>query len=66
MLDKLKAREGLYGRVIFSLIGGGMQIEGLEDNSYDAVTLSGGYAQGHLPVDALREVARVVKPGDHY
>ena len=41
------------------------RIEGIKDNSYDAVTLSGGYAQGHLPVDALSEVARVVVPGSY-
>ena len=64
MLDKLE-EHNLYGKVICSLIGDGKQIEGIEDNSYDAVTLSGGYAQGHLPVDALSEVARVVVPGSY-
>lgn len=65
MLDKLEERQ-IYGKVVCSMIGGGNQIPGIEDNTYDAVTLSGGYAQGHLPVDALREVVRVVKPGNSH
>ena len=31
MLDKLEAKEDLYGKVICSLIGGGKQIEGVEE-----------------------------------
>ena len=32
-------------------------------DTYDATTMSGGFADGHLKCDALLEMVRVVKPG---
>ena len=63
MLVKLRALN-LSDKVVCSLIGGGKPVEGVEDNSYDVVTLAGGFAVGHLPVDAFDEVVRVLKPGE--
>ena len=62
MLDKAKSK-GIYGKLICSLVGGGNRIQEVEDDSYDVVLVSGGYAQAHMPVDSLREICRVVKPG---
>lgn len=62
MLDKLIAK-GIYKEVICCPVGNGNKIQGVEDDSYDVVTISGGFAQAHMPVDALREVARVLKSG---
>ncbi len=33
------------------------------DGSYDAVVVAGAFVKGHLPADALREAARLVKKG---
>lgn len=62
MLDEL-GRRGIYGRAICSLVGGGHRITGVADGEYDVVVASGGYAQAHMPVDSLREICRVVRPG---
>ena len=33
------------------------------DASFDAVLMAGCFSKGHLPVSALREVERILKPG---
>jgi len=67
MLDILEKRQvdgkRLYQNVHCSLVGGGNRIETIGDNVYDAVVISGGYAQSHMPVDSLLEIHRVIKPG---
>ena len=62
MLDHLKKRN-VYRNVYCSRIGGGHKLRKVADNTYDIITISGGYAQAHMPVDSLREVARMLKPG---
>jgi len=62
MLDICEKRK-LYKSVHCSLVGGGNKIETIGDNVYDAVVISGGYAQSHMPVDSLLEIHRVIKPG---
>ena len=62
MLKKL-LQKGYYKNVICSPVGGGHKVEEIADNSYDAVIISGGFVQAHLPIDCLKEVARVLKPG---
>ena len=62
MLDKLEAKN-IYQNVTCSLVGGGNKLTGIKDNTYDGVVISGGFAQAHMPVDSIREVARVLKPG---
>ena len=63
MLEHLKKR-GVYRNVICSRLGGGHKLESVPDNHYDYITISGGFAQAHLPVDSIREVARMLKPGE--
>lgn len=64
MLDILERRGGsVYSRVTCSLVGGGNRLSNVPDGAYDAVVVSGGFAQAHMPVDALREICRVIKPG---
>ena len=65
MLDKLKAKN-IYNKVICSLVGGGNKIKDVQDNTYDIIMISGGFAQAHMPVDALREAVRVLKPGGYF
>ena len=65
MLQKL-VEKGFYNKVFRSQVGGGHRIESIPDNSYDVVAISGGFIQGHLPCDSLREVARILKAGKFY
>lgn len=62
MLDKLEQR-GIYRQVFCSAVGGGHRIEAIPDKHYDIVVVGGGYVRGHMPVDSLREICRVIKPG---
>ena len=62
MLCKLRAL-GLYDRAICAFLGGGRVTDGVDSNAYDVAVMSGGFAQGHLPVDTFEEIVRVVKPG---
>ncbi len=62
MLDELEQR-GIYRQVFCSLVGGGHRMDAIPDGDYDIVLVAGGYAQAHMPVDSLREICRVIKPG---
>ena len=62
MLDKLQQRK-IYQNVYCSRVGGGHRVEAVPDKHYDVATICGGFAQAHLPVDSLREVTRMLKPG---
>ena len=33
------------------------------DQSFDGVVMAGVFSKGHLPISALKEVARILKPG---
>ncbi|CAG7721033.1 unnamed protein product [Allacma fusca] len=38
-------------------------VEAIPPNSYDALVIAGGMGEGHIPVQAVDEMIRVVKPG---
>ncbi|XP_057308934.1 aklanonic acid methyltransferase DauC-like [Hydractinia symbiolongicarpus] len=38
---------------------------GIEENSYDIVVSSGCYVMGHIPLDTIIELTRIVKPGGY-
>ncbi|XP_057309432.1 ubiquinone biosynthesis O-methyltransferase-like [Hydractinia symbiolongicarpus] len=38
---------------------------GIEENSYDIAVSSGCYVAGHIPLDTLFELTRIVKPGGY-
>eukprot|EP00094_Tigriopus_californicus_P007315 TCALIF_07040-PA protein Name:"Similar to WBSCR27 Williams-Beuren syndrome chromosomal region 27 protein (Homo sapiens)" AED:0.06 eAED:0.06 QI:0/0.75/0.4/0.8/1/1/5/424/232 len=65
MLDVLEKLD-LYNKKICAALGSGRKIPGIEDESYDVVTISGGFCQAHLPIDSLEEVVRVLKPGGYF
>lgn len=60
MVEEAK-KKGVYINYIIDLIGG--REAHIEDDSYDAIAISGGMGEGHIPCVALREMIRVVKPG---
>lgn len=61
MLDKAKA-EGNYKTYTCLLFEPDSKLP-YDDNTFDCVLLAGGFAPGHLPIVALREVCRVTKVG---
>ncbi len=61
MLDVLEGKK-VYNRTFCQYFGGGNKFD-MADRHYDAVIISGTFVKGHLPIDALREVARVLMPG---
>jgi len=38
-------------------------VEGIAPNTYDALVIAGGMGEGHIPVQAVEEMIRVVRPG---
>ncbi|XP_037076426.1 methyltransferase-like protein 27 [Pollicipes pollicipes] len=62
MIEISRAR-GVYRRLIQDTIGS-HRID-VQDNTYDAVTVAGGFVQGHLPVTAFDEMIRICKPGGY-
>jgi len=65
MLSILRDRNDVYGEVHCQPVGGGNELM-ITDDSYDVVTVCGGYAVAHMPVDSLREICRVLKPGNFH
>ncbi len=61
MLDVLESK-GIYRKSYCQFFGGGHLFK-VPDGFYDAVIISGAFVKGHLPIDALRESARVTKKG---
>ncbi len=61
MLEVLKEK-GLYKGIFCQYFAGGTEFA-VEDGHYDAVVINGAFVKGHLPVDALREIARILKSG---
>ncbi|CAL8080984.1 unnamed protein product [Orchesella dallaii] len=61
MLEILRKR-GLYGKTFETAIDYN-PIDGIKTNSYDALVISGGMGEGHIPVTAVHEMIRIVKPG---
>jgi len=60
MLRTAKERK-LYNRLLLDTIGE-HRID-VEDDTYDIVTLAGGFVPGHCPAASLTEMVRVCKPG---
>ncbi|CAG0879994.1 unnamed protein product [Darwinula stevensoni] len=60
MLDTLTKRN-IYGRKIHDTIG--YHRIDVEDETYDAVSMSAGFVEGHVPVAALDEMLRISKKG---
>ncbi|ODM99001.1 Williams-Beuren syndrome chromosomal region 27 protein [Orchesella cincta] len=61
MLEVLRKR-GLYALTYETAIGHGIIAE-IETNFYDALVIAGGMGEGHIPVKAVDEMIRIVKPG---
>lgn len=61
MLEKAK-EEGNYKSYTHLLFQPDSKLP-FEDKTFDCVLLAGGFAPGHLPIVALREVCRVAKVG---
>ena len=74
MLSVLKSK-GIYQHILCSRIEAAKQgifkkkkgeilVQELNDSSYDAVIIVHGFGQGHLPVEMLWEVHRILKPSE--
>jgi len=61
MLTRLRERK-IYGTDFESAIGYN-QIKGISTDAYDALVIAGGMGEGHIPVQAVDEMIRIVKPG---
>jgi len=61
MLKKLVAR-GLYESTFQSAIGF-HPVDNILPNTYDSLIICGGMGEGHIPVSAVDEMIRIVKPG---
>ena len=62
MLNILK-RKDVYRNVYQTMLGGDHKATEIENDSYDLIIISGGFAKSHLPVDCLDEVIRLGKKG---
>ena len=77
MLTVLKSK-GIYNHVLCSQIKAFKKrkfrkkekdkilVEELKDGFYDAVVILHGFGQGHLPLDTLWEVDRILKPSEFF
>uniref|UniRef100_A0A2C9L4Y3 Methyltransferase type 11 domain-containing protein n=1 Tax=Biomphalaria glabrata TaxID=6526 RepID=A0A2C9L4Y3_BIOGL len=64
MLETCK-RKGFYSHLIHCLIGEGKQLPA-SNNTYDAITMSGGTCENHIPPSCQEEFVRVIKPGGYF
>ena len=62
MINVLRNRT-VYRNIYQSYLGGGHKANNIQDETYDLIIISGGFAKGHLPVDCLEEVVRIGKQG---
>ncbi|XP_046385476.1 methyltransferase-like protein 27 [Ischnura elegans] len=60
MLEKLR-RLGIYGITWRDTIG--IHQTEIPDGAYDATVSSGAFGGGHMPVKAIHEMVRIVRPG---
>jgi len=60
MLDVARGR-GIYKKYFVEMITGDKTT--IAENTYDVIAIAGGMGEGHIPHVALREMARIVKPG---
>lgn len=61
MLNKAKERH-IYTNFINDFIGLENPVP-VNDATYDGLAVSGGFGEGHIPVSALLEMIRIVRPG---
>lgn len=61
MLDLLE-KKGIYQKTYCQFLGGSHKLEA-PDCCYDAVVVSSAFVKGHLPVDTLLEIVRLIRPG---
>ena len=64
MLEKLKEK-GIYQKAVTAILGNKNQPISPEipENHYDVAIIMGGFAQSHLPIDSLYQVAKTLKSG---
>lgn len=62
-MTQLSKARGVYRRVTNDVVGRN-QLD-IEDDTYDAVTISGAFIKDHLPLTALDEAIRICKPGGY-
>lgn len=64
MLDILESK-GIYRKSFCCFFGGSdpNRLSQVPDGTYDAIVIAGGFSKEHLPVDSLREIARLLKKG---
>ncbi|KAL3836906.1 hypothetical protein ACJMK2_022312 [Sinanodonta woodiana] len=60
MLSKARAKN-IYERIICDYITD-KRLD-IESDTYDLLTVSAGFGEGHIPCSALHEMVRIVKPG---
>ncbi|XP_037029403.1 uncharacterized protein LOC119069455 [Bradysia coprophila] len=61
MLNVLNGR-GIY-QDTFEVPIGFDEIDSIPSNTYDSLVIAGGMGEGHIPVGAVNEMIRIVKPG---
>ncbi|KAK3103111.1 hypothetical protein FSP39_016574, partial [Pinctada imbricata] len=62
MLNKAK-KKNIYNQFYCEYMTENVAI--IPSDVYDCVVCSGGFGQGHIPTSALREMARITKPGGY-
>jgi len=62
--SKICGSKGYYHKVINECIGMETPLP-IDDNTYDAIVSSGAMGPGCIPVSAIPEMIRLVKPGGH-
>ena len=62
MLNILRGKD-VYRNVYQTMLGGGHKATEIDNDTYDLIIISGGFAKAHLPVDCLDEVIRLGKKG---
>jgi len=63
MLDR--CREKNIYRTLYEVPLTCSPTKGIEDSKYDAAISVGCFVEGHIPLDALEELSRMVKPGGY-
>ncbi|XP_013392059.1 methyltransferase-like protein 27 isoform X2 [Lingula anatina] len=61
-LLNIAERKNIYGRLINSFITS-EPTASIEEDTYDAIVISGGMGEGHIKCSALNEMIRIVKKG---
>jgi len=64
LMDVLRSKK-IYDNVWVEYFGGEAS-NFIQDSSYDAVVISGGFSQCHLPVSCLDDILRILKSGGYF